>query len=130
MPEYGDDPFSREFSRRDLVKYGLAGSVALATAGYAGRFGSVASAALDAASGTIVTWSPDTRPDALKSEKWWDCSLHQGQSGREGEAAHGSVRTGHDQAAGRGQDRHRAGHASGRTPTFSIRTARTGSSAR
>jgi ABC-type glycerol-3-phosphate transport system substrate-binding protein len=75
MPDYGDDPFSRELSRRDLVKYGLAGSVALATAGYADRFGSVASAALEAASGTVVTWSPDTRPDALTSEKWWDAAF-------------------------------------------------------
>jgi ABC-type glycerol-3-phosphate transport system substrate-binding protein len=75
MPDYGGDPFSRELSRRDLVKYGLAGSVALATAGYADRFGSVASAALEAASGTVVTWSPDTRPDALTSEKWWDAAF-------------------------------------------------------
>src|SRR3954469_23018696 len=66
------DPLARELSRRDLIKYGLAGGAALATAGYAARFADLAWAGPEAATGTVETWSPDTRPDALASEKWWD----------------------------------------------------------
>jgi ABC-type glycerol-3-phosphate transport system substrate-binding protein len=77
MSDFGSDPLSREVTRRELLKYGLAGGAALATAGYAGRYAGWASAAplIDAATGTIVTWSPDTRPDALTSEKWWDAAF-------------------------------------------------------
>ena len=72
MANDGADAFSRELSRLDLIKYGLAGGAALATTGYAGRLADLAWAAPEAATGTIQTWSPDTRPDALTSEKWWD----------------------------------------------------------
>jgi hypothetical protein len=75
MANQGADAFSRELSRRELFKYGLAGSAALATAGYAGRLADLAWAGPDAATGTIETWSPDTRPDALASEKWWDAAF-------------------------------------------------------
>ena len=66
MSDLGSDLLAREVTRRELLKYGLAGGAALASAGYAGRVADWASAAplIDAATGTIITWSPDTRPDA------------------------------------------------------------------
>ena len=77
MSDLGSDLLAREVTRRELLKYGLAGGAALASAGYAGRVADWASAAplIDAATGTIITWSPDTRPDALTSEKWWDAAF-------------------------------------------------------
>jgi ABC-type glycerol-3-phosphate transport system substrate-binding protein len=76
MSEYSDARFLEGATRREFVKLGLLGGAA--AAGYLGPLSGLASAAStarDAASGTIVTWSPDTRPDALKSEKWWDAAF-------------------------------------------------------
>jgi len=61
-------------SRRDLLKYGLAAGGALAAPGVLGGF-RFAPTTTDAVTGTITTWSPDTRPDALASEKWWDAAF-------------------------------------------------------
>jgi ABC-type glycerol-3-phosphate transport system substrate-binding protein len=73
MSQQDNDPFISELTRQELVKYGLVGGAAAAAAylGPLSRLASAAPTALDA-TGTVVTWSPDTRPDALKSEKWWD----------------------------------------------------------
>ena len=61
-----EESVHHELTRRELLlRGGLAGAVLAAP-------GLLAGAASAAASGTIETWSPDTRPDALKSEKWWD----------------------------------------------------------
>ena len=40
-----------------------------------------APAAAGAVTGTISTWSPDTRPDALSSEKWWDSAFTKANPG-------------------------------------------------
>jgi multiple sugar transport system substrate-binding protein len=65
-----EESVHHELSRRELLKRGsLAGALLTAPGVLGGVF---AGAAAAAASGTIETWSPDTRPDSLKSEKWWD----------------------------------------------------------
>src|SRR5438093_1387563 len=70
-----EDPIHHELTRRELLKRGgLVGALLAAP-------GLLAEAAAAAASGTITTWSPDTRPDALKSEKWWDEAFMKANSG-------------------------------------------------
>src|SRR3954452_8674941 len=65
-----------ELTRRELLKRaGVAGALVAAPGAV------LAGAASAASSGTIETWSPDTRPDALKSEKWWDEAFMKANSG-------------------------------------------------
>ena len=65
--------FDRRISRRDLLKYGAAAGAAAALAPGAMARASGGGLAQSAAplTGTLESWTPDTRPDALASEQWW-----------------------------------------------------------
>lgn len=84
---------SSKLTRREVVRYGIAGGLGMAIAPVLAACGggpsdeeaastTVAAPAETGAqggetggssqSGTVETWSPDTRDDALASEKWWD----------------------------------------------------------
>jgi multiple sugar transport system substrate-binding protein len=65
----------RPLKREEVLKYGLAGGTALVAGGLAGPLRELAHAAT-APSGTITTWSPDTRPAAISSEQWLDAAFH------------------------------------------------------
>ena len=114
MDAQGETRFQDGATRGEFLKLGLLGGAA--AAGFLGPLAELASAApagADAATGTISTWSPDTRPDALSSEKWWDSAFEKANPGRQGQAAHRPVRQGQREAEGRPEDRDRARHALG-----------------
>jgi ABC-type glycerol-3-phosphate transport system substrate-binding protein len=82
MSDQSDARFLDGATRREFMKLGLLGGAA--ATGVLGPLAGLASAApsrRDAATGTVVTWSPDTRPDALKSEKWWDAAFTKANPG-------------------------------------------------
>src|SRR5579864_7340155 len=72
----------RELTREDLLNYGLAGGAALVAGNLArpGWLQGLASAA-STPTGTLTTWSPDTRPDAIASEKWLDTAFSAANKG-------------------------------------------------
>src|SRR3954447_11131927 len=71
-----EESIHHELTRLELLKRGgLAGALLAAPGAF------LAGSAAAAASGTIETWSPDTRPDALKSEKWWDEAFMKASAG-------------------------------------------------
>jgi multiple sugar transport system substrate-binding protein len=74
-----EESIHHELTRRELLKRGGLAGALLAAPGAVG--GLLAEAAAAAASGTITTWSPDTRPDSLKSEKWWDEAFMKANAG-------------------------------------------------
>jgi multiple sugar transport system substrate-binding protein len=78
MPSH--DSIHHELSRREFLKYGLVAGGTLAGAGTLTGF-RFARVAAGGATGTITTWSPDTRPDALASEKWWDAAFMKANPG-------------------------------------------------
>src|SRR5579862_8490112 len=66
----------RQFTRGRLLKYGAAGGATLVAGNLpgAGWLDAVAASAATV-TGTLTTWSPDTRPDAITSEKWLDSAF-------------------------------------------------------
>lgn len=82
MDAQGETRFQDGATRGEFLKLGLLGGAA--AAGFLGPLAELASAApagADAVTGTISTWSPDTRPDALSSEKWWDSAFMKANPG-------------------------------------------------
>lgn len=66
----------RRISRRDLLRYGALGGAAAALAPVAARASSPGRPFFQAGSpsavtGTLQSWTPDTRDDAIAAERWW-----------------------------------------------------------
>jgi multiple sugar transport system substrate-binding protein len=62
---------TRPISRRTLLKAGALGGVAAAMSPLAARGRGRAFLQGEALTGTLESWTPDTRDDALAAEKWW-----------------------------------------------------------
>ena len=65
----------RRISRRDLLRYSALGGAAAALAPVAARAASpgrlLFQASPSSVTGTLESWTPDTRDDAITAEKWW-----------------------------------------------------------
>jgi ABC-type glycerol-3-phosphate transport system substrate-binding protein len=82
MHDLGEARIVEGATRGEFLKLGLLGGAA--AAGFLGPLADLAGAApaaAGAATGTISTWSPDTRPDALSSEKWWGSAFTKANPG-------------------------------------------------